>query len=142
MNTFIKFASVGVVAMVTSFGTVHVESASLASASLGDVSLGMVEPARADAAGWGYEILKCFHPTADFVRVSSGDLYTDANGRRAADGRIDFRGGYSGNSYFMTFVVHVKTEDKDTMIRVTPISDNAPFAPNPSCMYREWQRVD
>lgn len=98
--------------------------------------------ARADNADMGLGILKCFHPTADFVRMSLGQQYKDAVGRTAADGRIDFRGGFTAKAYSMEFVVHFRSSNGDDEIRVTPSSDNAPFPPNPSCRLREWTRVN
>jgi hypothetical protein len=101
----------------------------------------LVQEARADDADLGLAILKCFHPTADFVRANLGQPYQDSAGRITHDGRIDFRGGFSGKEYVMEFVMHVKSSEGDTLIRVTPGTDTAPFPPNPSCRLRDWTRI-
>ena len=100
-----------------------------------------VQEARADSADLGFSILKCFHPTADFVRAEIGSPHADEFGRTASDGRINFRGGLTGSSYFMTFVIHYRVVDGDPQLRVTPNTDTAPFPPNPSCRLRDWVRA-
>jgi hypothetical protein len=122
----------------------------VATVRLGDSSLApagvaprveVVAEARADDSDLGLSILKCFHPTADFVRARFGAPYDD-EGRRALDGHIDFRGGFTAKPYYMEFVMHMKKVDGDSMIRVTPRTDTAPFPPNEACGLRNWTRVN
>jgi hypothetical protein len=102
----------------------------------------LVREARADDADVGLATLKCFHPTADFIRMNLGPRHEDSSGRTAADGRVDFRGGFSGKAYYMEFVMHFREHNGDSEIRVTPVTDTAPFPPSPTCALRDWTRVN
>jgi hypothetical protein len=104
--------------------------------------IALVPVACADEADLGFSILKCFHPTANFVRASFGEPYQDVPGRMARQGRIDFKGGFTGGSYSMQFVMQTTTIGGDKMMRVVPGADTAPFPPNPSCSYREWSHYN
>ena len=103
-------------------------------------TVSLVPAARADEADVGYAILKCFHPTADFVKAAFGAPFQDAPGRIARNGTIDFRGGFSKAPYQMGFVLQRSVIGGDNMWRVTPTSDNAPFVPDPNCSLRNWTK--
>jgi hypothetical protein len=100
-----------------------------------------VREARADDAELGHTILKCFHPTGDFVKATFGSAYKDSNGRTTVDGTINFKGGITGKSYYMEVVIHLKKQDGDSYMRVTPGTDTAPLPPSATCKLREWTRV-
>lgn len=128
-------AVVGVVGAATIFGVGATES------ERGGVRVAVgVSEARAD--DFGFSVLKCFHPTATYVGSTLGQTYTDPDGRTAANGHIDFRGGFTGAAYSMDFVMHTKTDAGDKFIRITPGRDTAPTTPNPNCSLRNWSRTN
>lgn len=92
------------------------------------------------ADDFGFSVLKCFHPTADYAGSTLGDEYMDGDGRTTRNGHITFKGGFSGASYSMDFVLHARTDKGDKFLRVTPTKDDAPFPPAPKCYMREWWR--
>ena len=53
----------------------------------------------------GYAILKCFHPTGIYVSTT---MYQDSlkikNGIMKTKGKINYKGGFSGNRYYMKFI--------------------------------------
>jgi len=104
-------------------------------------AISLMPVAQADNADLGFAILKCFHPTADFVRATFGTPFQDAPGRMAQAGHIDFRGGFTSKSYTMDFTLQTTTIGGDRMMRVIPGADTAPFVPDPGCRFRDWTRT-
>jgi hypothetical protein len=139
MKSVVLRSLVAVLGLTAFLGVVNVGSDSSGSST----SVGLVTSAHADNyADYNHDVLACFHSMSDFVGGSIGPEFVDANGRTTRNGRINFRGGFTNNSYQMTFVIHYKLQDGDLMRRVTPITDNAPFAPDATCWMRDWNRVE
>jgi hypothetical protein len=88
-----------------------------------------------EADGFGPRLLKCFHPDAKFSSMT----YAHGRGHHAWTGWIKFRDGRMDAA--MSFVMDVKTRDGGTLVRITPVTDNASSAPDSSCYLREWQQA-
>jgi hypothetical protein len=92
------------------------------------VGMLVTNEAFADDTALGARISGCFHPTGRFVSASIS----------GGKGSINFKGGFSGTPYRMTFSLERKSDGGRNMVRVTPIDDDAPFPPNPKCSLRNW----
>lgn len=93
--------------------------------------------AHADEDDMAMMFLKCFHPTGKYDRVKM-DPPHPVGPHAGVDGRIFFRGGFTGSTYFMRFLWEYRTVEGRYEIKVTPGEDTAPFVPNPSCRLRNW----
>lgn len=105
-------------------------------------ALAMLNMSHAAAADFGFDVLKCFHPTGTYTGSTLGDEYKDPDGRTARNGHIDFKGGITGTPYSMDYVLHSKTDNGDKFLRVTPGADTAPTKPAAGCYMRSWWRTN
>jgi mevalonate pyrophosphate decarboxylase len=89
---------------------------------------------------FGSSLLKCFHPTADFVQISYAQRHGSASGKRSWKGWLTYSTKNHEDSA-MSFVLDMKTEDGVSFVRVTPLTDSSTSAPETSCYLRDWQPV-
>jgi len=92
----------------------------------------------------GHKIVSCFHPTANHAgaEFQSSPLVSYDGSEIRGRGKVRFLGGLSRSSYEMQFNMELKRQSRmEVLIRITPTFDNAPFQPNPSCAFRNWQRL-
>jgi hypothetical protein len=108
------------------------------------ICLGISSWARADVQeNVGVNILRCFHPTGSFIRLSFGQPHVDAGGRSVRKMFIVFRSGgsLSNSSYTMAldFDTKISSSGRETLVRMTPIWDNAPVEVSSTCSLTNWQ---
>lgn len=90
----------------------------------------------------GASIVKCFHPTAAYesIEMDNKNLHFSSSGDTIIfDGKVRFRGGFTGNPYYMKFSMEMRKAGNDMEVRIIPGVDTAPFPPSPNCSYRHWQ---
>lgn len=106
------------------------------------IALGLVGlPAHADDDDWGMAFLKCFHPTGKYDRIKL-EAPQQVAGHWGRNGRIFFRGGLSGSTYFMRFLWESRQVEGKWEHKVTPTEDTAPFKPHPNCRFRNWTTAE
>jgi hypothetical protein len=92
--------------------------------------------------GMGAVISACFHPTARYESIDLPYFPEFGDKQTEVAGTIYFYGGFTGNSYYMSFVMQGRSIENPTrfqpQFRIIPQSDTAPFPPNPSCAFRDW----
>jgi len=89
----------------------------------------------------GYEILRCFHPTGSYESITLEQVPSDYSLKNKSvelNGKVRFRGGFSGNPYYMKFIFHLRFVNNALEYRIEPTVDTAPFPPNPRCYLRGW----
>jgi len=94
-----------------------------------------------DTDRMGYEILKCFHPTGSYESITMESVPSDYSLKNKSielNGKVRFRGGFSGNPYYMKFIFHLRYVNGQMEYRIEPTVDTAPFPPNPRCYLRGW----
>lgn len=94
-------------------------------------------PARADLA---QHILKCFHPTAQYVSHQNRGDWPEASdyGAKISDVfDIDFK-GYRGKQYTMTVVFLVRTVGHELQYRGEILNDSSVVPANDACKLNDW----
>lgn len=90
----------------------------------------------------GASIVKCFHPTAAYESIDDMYFPTPSNDSYdQVDGKVRFRGGFTGNPYYMKFTFYARLNNGKLQFRIEPGMDTAPFPPNPSCRFRDWTSI-
>lgn len=97
----------------------------------------VTDTARAGGDGFATSVIDCFHPGAQFTTAT----YARGRGRHAWSGWIGFREGHSHAEAVMSFVMDTKTQNGDSVYRITPITDDGSQPPAPGCYLREWQAM-
>lgn len=101
-------------------------------------------PAHAEPApdAFGVGVLRCFHPDAELLRMTFTSNRTEASGIEVRKGWLKFKDSRSARSEsMMSFAFETKTQDKDLLVRITPLMDNGFSAPETDCYLRDWQRA-
>ena len=91
--------------------------------------------------GLGRLIVGCFHPTASYESIELFSRYPqidEKNPREEVSGRVWFRGGLTGNPYYMKFTLYARLKGQGVQMRIIPDEDTAPFPPNPACYLSDW----
>lgn len=87
----------------------------------------------------GVFITKCFHPTAVYQSIEISEFSNPTSSTPTeTTGKVRFKGGFTGNSYYMKFTIYARLNDGKRQLKVEPGVDSAIFPPNPKCQLRDW----
>ncbi len=87
----------------------------------------------------GYKILKCFHKTAKFDKLTLESIPTSKllnNELIKLKGKINFTGGFLKRYYHMKFIMNVQyNKNNNLLFTIVPTEDTASFSPNKKCRF-------
>jgi hypothetical protein len=87
---------------------------------------------------FGKEIVKCFHPTAEYISINIDPISTEQlldNKLLKINGKVNYKGGFLGKAYYMEFLLSMQYDNNKLKYIINPTKDTASFAPNKKCKF-------